>query len=330
MCFSNSMKLISGLLAIFFLSLVPDTPAHAAGPYTLRGAVITTDGTMVPEFTVTVRPLVSRPELVLRKRFQNGVFRIDGLANRGYQIQIDSRRHARIQIQVDFKQIKEPTAFRTLILPYPVDRTESSLQAAAASSPPRTSTDISDTSRSPCDEAMEAIGTARPEEALVSLGSCLRTFPNNVPALTAMGSIYLSLDRPDAALAYLRQANRVDPSRAEVQLGMALAYRAKSNFGEAAKLLEPLAADPAFRCRALYHLADVYFEQSRNSLAELTARNALQENPRMLEAWLLLVNLAIEQKNPEGIREGLTELRGAINNRAFTDFVNDQLEAMNQ
>ena len=65
------------LLSILVCSLdllATDTPT-----FTLKGAVVTPDGTMVPEFTVTVRAIVDKPELVPRKRFKDGVFTFTGL-----------------------------------------------------------------------------------------------------------------------------------------------------------------------------------------------------------------------------------------------------------
>ena len=53
-------------LACLHISLANASPAH-----TVKGVVITSDGTVVPEFTVVIRHAANKPELVQRKHFKN-------------------------------------------------------------------------------------------------------------------------------------------------------------------------------------------------------------------------------------------------------------------
>jgi tetratricopeptide (TPR) repeat protein len=175
---------------------------------------------------------------------------------------------------------------------------------------------------------VELLNSGLLEEALVSLGACLRSSPNNVRVIADIGSAYLFLNRPDAALAYLRQAHKIDPSNSAVLLNLALAYSEKRNFGEASKILESLLADQGEKRLPLYYLARIHFEQQKYDLAEKMVRLALKEDPELLDGWLLLVNLALDRKNDSTVREGLMQLRKAMNNRLFTEFVEDQLASM--
>jgi tetratricopeptide (TPR) repeat protein len=280
---------------------------------------------MVPEFTVTVRPIVRHPELVLRKRFRNGVFRIDGLQDHEYQIQVDSKPYTRVRMDVAFHRTASATQFRMVILHRAADRPG---MALAANTVPTEESAAAGTSRRYCEEGVRLLNNGMLEEALASLGVCMRRFPNYVPALADIGSIYILLNRPDAALAYLRHAHRLDSSNAAVRLNMALAYHEKQNFGEASKILEALLEDQGMKSLSLYYLARIHYDQKKYKLAEKTVRLALQEDPDLLDGWLLLVNLSIEQKNHGAVREGMLQLRKAMNNRLFTEFVEEQLASL--
>ena len=328
MCFSQSMKLTTTIAAFLCFFLIIDIHEASATSYTLRGAVVTSEGTMVPEFTVTVRPIASRPELVLRKRFRNGVFKIEGLEGQEYQIQVDSTHYAQERMDLTFHRGAGDTHFRMVILHRVADRPAGARQIASTTISMPDPAGGSGSSPPTCSEGVELLNNGLLEEALSSLGACLRSSPNYIPALADIGSIYLLLNRPDAALAYLRQAYRLDSSNAAVRLNMALAHIEKRNFGDASKILEGLLEDQDQKSLPLYYLARIYSDQKKYELAEKMVRLALKEDPELLDGWLLLVNLALERKNPDAVREGLMRLRNAMNNRIFTEFVEDQLASM--
>jgi hypothetical protein len=82
--------------------------------------------------------------------------------------------------------------------------------------------------------------------------------------------------------------------------------------------------------QTLYYLALVYAEQGRHSVAERTLKQALAGNPKLLEGWLLLMNLALERQSPIEAGEALLRLCDAMNDRSFAAFVDDQLASMKQ
>src|SRR6185295_9356548 len=77
--------------------------ANAAGTHSVKGVVITPNGTVVPEFSVVIRHVTDKPELVQRKHFKDGEFRIDGLASTKYQLHIASPDFVGAKLEFDFK-----------------------------------------------------------------------------------------------------------------------------------------------------------------------------------------------------------------------------------
>ena len=72
-------------------------------------------------------------------------------------------------------------------------------------------------------------------------------------------------------------------------------------------------------------MARLQFLQRRYGVAEKTLRRALAENSALLDGWLLLVDIALEQKDHTMAREALMHLREAMNNGMFSKFVDEQL-----
>src|SRR5207244_6043732 len=90
------------------------TPAAAS--QTVRGIVITTDGTVVPEFTITVKHAAQKPELFTRKRLKNGEFTINGLTKDKYQLRISAPLYVAARLDFDFKSSPRSTEYSIVIL----------------------------------------------------------------------------------------------------------------------------------------------------------------------------------------------------------------------
>ena len=78
----------------------------------------------------------------------------------------------------------------------------------------------------------------------------------------------------------------------------------------------------------LYYVARIQYSEKKRDDAERTLRQALEQDPRLLDAWVLLVNIAIERNDPAGAREALIRLREAMNDRMFSRFVDEQLAVL--
>jgi tetratricopeptide (TPR) repeat protein len=163
------------------------------------------------------------------------------------------------------------------------------------------------------------------EEALVQYGQALRYYPNYIQVLGDLGTIYLLYNRPDSALAYLRRALEVDGSNTAVRLNVAVALMMRGDYGEAQGLVEDvLRAEPG-NGLPMYYMAKLQYLQRKYGVAEQTLRRALAENVALLDGWLLLVDIAFEQKDNVMAREALMHLRDAMNNGKFSKFVDAQL-----
>src|SRR6266550_1860667 len=117
--FVHYMKPAKALLIFCAFFLLDIAAAHADTVHTLRGVVITPDGTMVPEFTVTIRPVVDRPELIRRKHFKNGEFTLQGLTHQKYRIIVTSPQLVGVKLDVDFGVQQTATDYRIAILHHP-------------------------------------------------------------------------------------------------------------------------------------------------------------------------------------------------------------------
>src|ERR1051326_7115187 len=105
------MKFTKAAIILCFLLCLFTTPtvfAHNSEPHSVRGVVITPDGTVVPEFSVVVRHIADKPELFQRKHFKNGEFTIDGLTGDRYQLQISSPSYISARLDFDFKAKPSP------------------------------------------------------------------------------------------------------------------------------------------------------------------------------------------------------------------------------
>src|ERR1051326_659251 len=113
------MKRANALLIFCTFFLMDKGAARANTTHTLRGVVITPDGMMVPEFTVTVRPVVDHPELIRRKHFQQGEFTLNGLTREKYKIIITAPQLVGVKLDVDFAMPPTVTEHRIAILHHP-------------------------------------------------------------------------------------------------------------------------------------------------------------------------------------------------------------------
>src|SRR5437867_4188856 len=110
------MKLLKAVSILCFLLCLQIEIAQANGSHTVRGVVITADGTVVPEFSVVIRHTLNKPELVQRKHFKNGEFTIDNLNADKVQLQITAPHLIGTRLEFDFKTGGRPTDYCIVIL----------------------------------------------------------------------------------------------------------------------------------------------------------------------------------------------------------------------
>ena len=282
---------------------------------------------MVPEFTVTIRPVVDRPELIRRTHFKQGEFTLRGLTRNKYKIVITAPQLVGVKLDVDFGN--QRTDYRIAILHHPRSGPNPMAEEPGyAISPKAVQQKIPEAARDAYERGVDLHRAGYLEEALVQYGQALRFYPNYIQVLGDLGTIYLLYNRPDSALAYLRRAMEVDGSNSAIRLNIALALMIRGDYGEAQNFLEGvLRAEPG-NSLPVYYMARLQYLQRRYGVAEKTLRRALAENSALLDGWLLLVDIGLEQKDYVTVREGLMHLREAMNNGMFSKFVDEQLSML--
>jgi Tfp pilus assembly protein PilF len=320
------MKSANALLILGAFLLLHIGAAQAGAAHTLRGVVITPDGMMVPEFTVTIRPIVDRPELIRRTHFKDGEFTLRGLTRNKYKIVITAPQLVGVKLDVDFGTHPTATDYRIAILHHPRSGPNPMAdEPGYAISPKAMQQKIPDAARGAYQRGIDLHREGFLEEALVQYGQALRLYPNYIQVLGDLGTIYLLYNRPDSALAYLRRALEIDGSNTAIRLNTAVALMIRSDYREAAGFLEDVMKAEPGNTLPVYYMARLQYLQQRYGVAEQTLRRALEENPALLDGWLLLVDIALEQKDYVTAREGLMHLRDAMNNGMFSKFVDEQL-----
>jgi tetratricopeptide (TPR) repeat protein len=320
------MKPANAFLIFCAFLLLDIGAAKADAAHTLRGVVITPDGMMVPEFTVTVRPIVDHPELIRRKHFKDGEFTLKGLTRDKYKILITAPELVGVKLDVDFGTQPTVTDYRIAILHHPRSGPNPMAdEPGYAISPKAMQQKIPDAARDAYERGIDLHRGGFLEEALVQYGQALRLYPNYIQVLGDLGTIYLLYNRPDSALAYLRRALEIDGSNAAIRLNIAVALMIRGDYREAAGFLEDVLRAEPTNALPVYYMARLQYLQQRYGVAEQTLRRALKENSALLDGWLLLVDIALQQKDYVTAREGLMHLRDAMNNGMFSKFVDEQL-----
>ena len=324
-CMEPKTLLLIAAITTFILITPPKSRAAAN---TLRGAVITTDGTMVDDFMVIARPVLDRPELVQRKRFKNGIFRLDDLDRSNYQIIVTAREFIGVRMDVDFPQNGSSTNFRLVMLHRIRHTRHFAADPANTLSVATLKQHVPDAAKEHYEKAVDLHREGHLDEALLEYGNALRVYPNYLPAMTDAGTIYLLLNHVDVALIFFRRASDIDPKNCVIRVNMAAALVQKKEYSDAIKILNSVLKDSADKALPNLILAQTYFFQKKFPVAEENARLALKYDPQLLDGWLLIVNMGLETKDYTLVREGLGQLRQAMNNRAFSEFVDAEMASL--
>jgi tetratricopeptide (TPR) repeat protein len=318
--------MIALLTAVLLMHPLYGSDSHKK-TYSVTGAVVTPDGTMVPKFTVVVRQRSDKPQLVRRLHFTDGLFELARLEGGRYQIQISSPTYAGVLLNLKFEDGKNPAAYRVVVLqpirsephvvtsPYTIG-----LKTVGPEVPPAAA-----------DAYLKGVDLHRLgklDEAMMAFGEAIRIYPQYVQALSDIGNLYILLNRPVSAMSFLQRAHRADPTNLVVRLNIATAYVNMLNYSEGIKNFQNILDENEGSGFVRYLLAKAYWDQGKLDKAENTIREALKESPGLLEGWVLLLNLAGEQGNQSCVRETLVRLRELVDDTTFSKFVDRQITAL--
>jgi tetratricopeptide (TPR) repeat protein len=323
------MKLTKAVLIFCTILCLQIDWAHAAAAHTVRGVVITTDGTVVPEFTITVKHTAQKPELNSRKRFKKGEFTISGLTKDKYQLRISAPLYITARLDFDFKSTARPTEYSIVILH--TYRNEARLQPGAAYTVPVKALQekIPEASREAYLRGVQLHREGSLDQALVQYGKALRAYPNYVQALGDLGSIFILFNHPESALTFLRRAHDIDDCNVVINLNIGIALTEQDDYSGARKTFKNiLSKDPRIGL-AHYYLAKVEFVQKKYDAAEEQARQAIESDPHLLEASLLMINISLQEKKYDQAREALLRVRQAMEgNTMIARFIDEQLSTL--
>jgi tetratricopeptide (TPR) repeat protein len=322
------MKLTNAVLILCCSFCLLIDRAYANPTHTVRGVVITADGTVVPEFTITVKHVVQKPELFTRKRFRNGEFTITGLTGDKYQLQISSPLYIATRLNFDFKADPRQTEYSIVILHTYRNEARCLPGAAYTVSLTKLQQKIPDGAREAYLKGVDLHREGHLEEALMEYGQALRAYPNYVEALSDLGSIFILYNRPESALTFLRRAHEIDSGNVIINLNIAIALTEQGDYPEATKLLKKVLSTTPRTALAQYYLAKINYIQKKYDHAEQYVRQASENDPNLLESWLLMINIGLEHNKYEQAREGLLHIRQAMNNKMVSKFIDEQLSTL--
>jgi tetratricopeptide (TPR) repeat protein len=323
------MKLTKAVLIFSFVFGLQVEWSKAATAHTVRGVVVTSDGTAVPEFTITVRHVSQKPELFTRKRYKNGQFTISGLRGDKYQLQISSPLYITSKLDFDFKTDPRPTDYSIVILHTYRNEPRFVPGAMYSVSVKALQEKIPDTARDAYVKGVELHREGHLEEALMQYGKALRVYPNYVSALGDLGTVFILFGRPESALTFLRRAHEIDDCNIIVSLNIAIALTEQGDYPGAMKLFKQVLSTNPRLALAQYYVARVNYLQKKYEEAEVYGRQALQNDPRLLEASMLMVNVSLQEKKYDQARQALLQIRQAMdNNKMISTFIDEQLSAL--
>jgi tetratricopeptide (TPR) repeat protein len=313
---------------LFLLLCFQISSASAGTARTIRGVVITIDGTVVPEFSVVVKHIADKPELFQRKHFKKGEFTIDGLISDKYQLQISSPSYIPVKLDFDFKSKNPPLDHFIVILHTFRNERRLAPGAAYTVSVQKLQQKVPDAARDAYLKGVELHREGRLEEAMVEYGKALRTYPNYAEALSDLATIFILYNRPESALTFLRRAQDLDDSNVVINLNVAIALTEQADYGGAMKVLKKMLHDNPQMALAHFYIGKIHWAQKKYAEAQAAAERATAMDPELLDAWLLAVNASLEQKKYDQAREGLTHIRQSINNGKVTAFIDEQLSTL--
>jgi len=320
------MKLQNSVLLLWTVFCLNTHFAQAAQPHSVKGIVITPDGTVVSSFALTVRHASDKPELVQRRHFKNGEFTVNGLKPGKYRFEISAPLYIPLRMEFTFKSDEKPTDYSIVVLH--AYRNEPRFIPAYRVSLKALQQKIPDNAKEAYLRAVDLHREGELEQALIEYGKAIRFYPQYLQALTDLSTIFILFNRPESALAFLHRARDVDDSNPIVNLNIAIAMMEQGEYSGAMKLLRRVLKEEPRMGLAQYYIAKTHYMQKKYTDAEQAAREVVAHDPTLLEGWILLVKVHEELNDFVAVRDALTHLRNAINNKMISNFIDEQLSAM--
>jgi TolA-binding protein len=321
------MRVTKAVFLVCFL-LCAQIKAHAASAHTVKGLVVTPDGTVVREFSVVIRHDTEKPELIRREHFKNGEFTIGRLEAKKYQIQIASPEFIGTKLIFDFKARPRAVDYCIIVLhPY---RTDARLQPGSSYtvSAKVLAQKVPDTAREAYKKAVDLHRDGNLEAALIEYGKALRAYPQYVAALSDVSTIFLLYNRPETALSFLRRAQAVDDCNSVVNLNIAVALSEQGDYGGALKLLRNILTREPNMALAQYGIAKIHYIQRKYELAEEFGRRAVANEPAAAGCLGPTRDDRVDTEKFTEARQALEHVRETIGSGTVRRFIDEQLSTL--
>ena len=180
------------------------------------------------------------------------------------------------------------------------------------------------------DKGVEADHQGKTNDAIQHYEKALSYSPNYYPAHNNLGSAYLGRQKFDEAQAQFEAALKANQNDVEAYFNLANVLVLKQHYQEAQREIDEglkRRPDSAF---GKFIQGSVYNRTGRPDLAEKSLQGAVQLDPKMLQAYLQLVNLYLQQKRtPEAIGELETYLK-AFPDSPFSPKARDLLKRLHE
>jgi len=283
---------------------------------------------VVPEFSVIVRLVSDKPQLLQRQQFRNGEFTINNLDAMQYQLQITAPTFVSTRLTVDFTSQLRPMEYSIVILhPFRNEARVTPL-AANAVSVNQLQRKIPDTAREAYLRGVDLHREGKLDEAMIAYGMAIRSYPNFTEALTDIGTIFLLYNRPNSALSFLNRARDIDDRNTLVNYNIAIGLTQLGEYDDALKILKEILRREPRMAPAQYSMAKIHYLRKKYDEAETYLRQAVDNDPAFLDAWVLMIDVSTELKNYDQARDALQHVKNATGNRLLTKFIDEQLLAL--
>jgi tetratricopeptide (TPR) repeat protein len=320
------MKLQNSVLLLWTIFCLNIDLARAAQAHSIMGIVITPDGTVVSPFAIKVRHVSDKPELVQRSHFKNGEFTINGLKGGKYQVEFSAPFYIPVRMDFTFRSGEKPTDYCIVVLH--AYRSEPRFVPPSSTSVKALQQNVPASAKEMYLRGVQLHREGQLEQALTEYGKALRLYPQYVQALGDAGTIFILLNRPESALLYLHRAQDIDSGNPIINLNIAISMTEQGEYSGAMKLFRRVLKEEPRMDLARYYTAKIHYMQKRYTQAEQAAREAVTNDPNLLEGWVLLMSVNEELKHFVAARDALMHLRDAIKSNAISKFVDEQLSRL--
>src|SRR5262245_4207806 len=120
----------------------------------------------------------------------------------------------------------------------------------------------------------------------------------------------------------------MDRSNIAVNLNTGIALTERGDYSGAMKLFKQVLSENPRLALSHYFIARIQCLLKKYEDAERSVRQAIDNDPHLLEALVLMINIRLQQKKYDQASEALSHVREATENKIVSKFVDEQLTSL--